>query len=178
MARRRSPSLAARQSTPPARVSGRRQVREHLGPGLHVGQIELCISSQSRLRSGAGRLGQRYRVRLQNGQRLMAGLAPEVQVPFAQQCLRESRPVLLMDTPQGPCIAGALQVACSPSVDHHGVLALTGQHLRLQADRSLSIEVPDARLTLDQEGMRLDGDKLIIDMAAIVRILTAQVDIP
>lgn len=138
-----------------------------LGPGMHPGRIELRAAEGS------------YRVRLDAGRVVAAALGAGVSPALAEECLRDGRTVILLDSPRGAVIAGALQVAPSLAPDERGTLAIDARHIRLRAAESLSLEVPGAGLLVEPGGaVRLEGDKLVIDMAAMVRIFSARVDIP
>ena len=148
-----------------------------LGPGLHPGHIELgpAVSEQDGLKAARPM----YRVRLVTGRKIAAVLCAGVSPTFAQECMRDGRTVILMDTAYGIGIAGALQVVSSPTPDERGTLSLEAKHIRVRADQSLSLEVPGANLQIEQNGvLRMEGDRLIIDMAAIVRIFSARVELP
>ncbi|MEO7331595.1 MAG: hypothetical protein ABI193_23675, partial [Minicystis sp.] len=98
---------------------------------------------------------------------------------LVDECAREGRTVVLMDGPQSILIAGALQTAPSPVPDARGTLALEARHLRLRGTETLEIEVPGASLRMEPGGaLRLEGDRLVIDMAALVRIFSGRVEIP
>jgi hypothetical protein len=102
-----------------------------------------------------------------------------VAAALVEECLREGRNVVMMDGPKGVVIAGALQVATSPAADAHGTLALEARHLRLRATETLELEVPGSSLRFEPGGaVRIEGDRLVIDMAALVRIFSSRVEIP
>lgn len=154
-------------------MAERRQRRAAaLGPGMHAGKLEMAVASKSEgVRS--------YRVRLASGQSVKARLGGGVSPELADECLREGRTVVLVDGASGIEIAGALQVAPSIAKDAHGNLSLEGKHIRLRADQSFVLEVPGGGLSLEAGGaMRFEGDKLVIDMAALVRVFSARVELP
>lgn len=141
-----------------------------LGPGLHPGRVEMAA---------AGAASPAYQVRSSSGRRVMATLAAGVSPSFIEECMREGRTVVLMDTPRGVAIAGALQTASAPTPDARGTLELSARHLRLRAAETLELEVPGSSLRIEPGGaVRLEGDRLVIDMAALVRIFTAKVELP
>jgi hypothetical protein len=140
--------------------------RASLAPGLHAGRIELKSDDV-------------YRVRMAGGERLLATLADEVSPALAQECLRDARTVIVVDTERGPTIVGALQVSPIVTPDAAGTLTLDARTLRLRASRGLSIEVGDTTIALDAEGVvRMEGDRLVIDMAQFVKVASARMDIP
>jgi hypothetical protein len=142
------------------------QERPLLGAGLHAGRIELVADRA-------------YRVRTADGRRLAAVLSEEVSPSLAEECLRDGRTVLLVDGARGPTIVGALQVAPTIAPDASGTLSLDARTLRLRASSGLSIEVGDAVVGVEPNGVvRMEGDRLLIDMAQIVRIFSGRVDLP
>lgn len=144
-----------------------------LGPGMHPGRIEMVMAASA---DGAERV---YRVRLASGRHVTARLDGAVTPDFAEECLRGGRTVVLVDGPDGARIAGALQVASAIEKDRRGTLALEAKHVRVQADQSLVLEVPGGSLAFEPGGsLRFEGDKLVIDMAALVRIFAARVELP
>jgi hypothetical protein len=144
-----------------------------LGPGLHPGTIELTTAE------GEGEKPRSFRVRVGGEKLVSATLGPGVSPALAEECMREGRTVVLVDGPDGIRIAGALQTAPTIAPDAQGTLALEAKHLRVRAERSIAIEVPGGGLTLEQGGVvRMEGDKLVLDMAALVRIFSARVEIP
>ncbi|MCC6556958.1 MAG: hypothetical protein IT372_28735 [Polyangiaceae bacterium] len=124
--------------------------------------------------------GRAYQLRTTDGRRVTAALADGVDPALADDCLRRGRMVIASDTPRGPEIAGALETSLAAARDEgDGVVTVEARELRLRADRALSIEVGAAALSAEQSGaLRLTGDRLVIDMAALVRILSSKVELP
>jgi hypothetical protein len=146
-----------------------------LGPGLHAGHLEMVTASADEGRER----GQSYRVRLASGRRVAARLGKAVAADFADECLRDGRTVVLVESPGGVEIAGALQVSKALAKDPQGTLTLEARHVRVRADQSIVLEVPGGALSLEPGGaVRLEGDKLVIDMAALVRVFAARVELP
>lgn len=152
------------------RVTGKRaDKREHedrLGPGMHAASIELFAAPVAR-------------VRLPTGKVVRAKVAPEVEPAFVEECLRLGRTVVLVDGEQGPVIVGALQTsrALGPSAD--GVLNLEADMLRLRAGSLATIEVGQSALRLESTGLvRMEGNKLVLDVSSLVRFLSARVELP
>lgn len=173
----------------PAARSPRAPRREaELGPGLHLGVVEMAVkrpelgpdaaiepARATGLHAGAPA----YRVRLRDGRRLAATLAPGVAPSFIDACMREGRAVVLAGSASGVVIEGALQTAETTAPDARGDLTIEARHLRLRAEQTIAIEVPGAGLRLEPGGAaRLEGDRLVIDMAALVRIFSARVEVP
>lgn len=139
-----------------------------LGAGLHPGHVERILS-----------VPPVYQVRLGDGRQIVATLAPGVEPSFVEECLREGRAVVLMDGASGAVIAGALQTATMPRADARGTLALEARHIRLRATETLELEVPGSNLRMEPGGaVRIDGDKLVIDMAALMRVFAGRVELP
>lgn len=139
---------------------------ETLGPGLHGGVIELAADSQ-------------YRVRLLSGDRVSATLLPGVQPDLALECLRTSRTVLLVDSDRGPMIAGALQTSVAVERDADGIVEVRAREIRLRADTALLIEAGPVTIRADESGaLRMEGDRMVLDMAALVRVLSARMELP
>jgi len=139
---------------------------EALGPGLYAASIEM---------KGA----RSYRVRTPSGAKLTAVLGEHVAPALADECLRTGRPVILAETDRGPTILGALQTQLPVERSEGGVLTLEADEVRLRAERQISIEVGAARWAADAKGVvRVEGDRMVIDMAALVRVLSSQVELP
>lgn len=139
---------------------------ETLGPGLHGGVIELSTDTH-------------HRVRLLSGERVSATLAPGVQPALASECLRTSRMVLLIDSDRGPMIAGALQTSLAVERDADGVVAVSAREIRLRAEKALLIEAGPVTIRADESGaLRMEGDRMVLDMAALVRVLSARMELP
>lgn len=139
---------------------------ERLGPGLHAVTIELCT-------------GESYRVRTPGGARLRAALGDDVDPALAAECLRAGRLVIAADTERGPTILGALQTRVPFERDAEGALTVRATDLRLIAERGLAIEAGPFTLRVDRSGVaRLEGDRLVIDMSELVRVLASRVELP
>jgi hypothetical protein len=155
--KKRTPS---RRSAAPAREPA------PLGPGLHGAFIELAAEGS-------------YRVRTIAGLHLRAELAPGVSPALAMECLRAGRMVIVVDSPRGPAIAGALQTAPAIEKDADGVVAVDAREIRLRAERSILIEAGPVTIRGDESGaLRMEGDRLVLDMPALVRVLSARMEIP
>lgn len=148
------------------RGQARAQQPDILGPGLHGGVIELATDES-------------YRVRLLTGDRVSATLSPGVQPALAAECLRTGRMVLLIASERGPMIAGALQTSLAVERDADGVVAIDASEIRLRAERALLIEAGPVTIRADESGaLRMEGDRMVLDMAALVRVLSARVELP
>ncbi|WP_437575915.1 hypothetical protein [Sorangium sp. So ce887] len=145
---------------------------EPLGPGLHPGVVEMATAREGDARPA-------FQVRTSDGRRLLATLAAGVSPAFIEECTREGRTVVLADAHGGVAILGALQTASAPAPDAHGTLALDARHIRLRARETLELEVPGSSLRIEPGGaVRIEGDRLVLDMAALVRIFSARVELP
>jgi hypothetical protein len=132
--------------------------KKTLGPGLHPGVVELAT-------------GDTFRVQLMAGGYVHAHLESGVSRALVERCMRTARKVLLADGPRGPLILGALQTN-----DEEGRVEET---LRLRADKELSLEVGSTRLLLTHDGkIRVEGRDLAMDVSALVRFLSARVELP
>lgn len=170
--------MAKRSASPAAPRSSRRKAAP-LGPGLHPATVESIVALTDTARPVGDAARPSYRLRLADGREIVASPLPQVSPSFVDQCLREGRTVIVMDTPGGVAIAGALQTAEAPAPDAQGRLVLEARHLRLRAGETLEIEAPGASLRLEPGGaVRLEGDRMVIDMAALVRIFSGKVEIP
>jgi hypothetical protein len=145
--------------------NAKRSIQKSLGPGLHAGTVEL-------------EAGGSYRVRLASGGHVRAcldvGLAPE----FVDACMKTGRKVLLEDSDRGPRILGAIEAPqMPPSGEAH--VAVEGGTIRLRAKDAIAIEVGKSTLRLDKTGaLRIEGRKMVLDVASLVRFLSARVELP
>lgn len=140
--------------------------QEPLGPGLHAAVIEL--------RSGAS-----YRVRLAGGAHVKATLDDDVDASLVEECLRSGRRVILCDGDAGPVIIGALQTSAPIVKTKEGAVTIEGREIRLKAKDRVLLDTGATSLRLEDSGaVRLEGEKMVIDMPALVRILSASVELP
>ena len=152
-----------------ARSAAQRTKTTPLGPGLHPGRIASALAGATKV----------YRVRLDDGREVRATLDRAVDPAFADACMRDDRTVVLVDTEDGIAVAGALQTSAGLSTDARGTLAVDARHVRIRAGESLELEVPGGRVALDPNGaMRFEGDRLVIDMAALVRVFSSKLELP
>lgn len=154
---RTSPKKQARSTVAPA----------PLGPGIHAATVEL--------KEGAS-----YRAKLLNGQRVTATPAHGVSLTLIDECLRARRTVMVADGERGPIILGALQTHPTPRVDpESGAFEVEAKHIRLRADATIAFKVGPTSLALDQSGVaRIEGERMVIDVAALARVLAAKVELP
>jgi hypothetical protein len=139
---------------------------EVLGPGLHGAKIEM-------------RVGAKVRLRCLDGRRVMAVLADGLDARLADECLRSGRMVVACDGPWGPTVAGALQTELPVFREVNGTVVVDGKEIRLTAARRLVIEAGTSSLRLEHEGVvRAEGNRMVIDMGANVRVLSALVELP
>jgi hypothetical protein len=137
--------------------------RKSVGPGLHLGVIELKSE-------GA------YVVRMLTGERVTAHLDPEVTPDFVDGCMRAGKRLLVADSERGAVIVGALERPLPPGKQ---ATTLDGERLHLRADQELIIEVGQFGMRLDASGAaRLKSRQLVIDAASLVRFLSARVELP
>jgi hypothetical protein len=137
-----------------------------LGPGLHGAVIELAADRA-------------YEVRTMSGERVVAVLDDAVDKALADDCLRTGRMVIVAEGARGPTIMGALQTSVPIARDADGVVSVDAKELRLRAERAALLEVGHVTLSADAGGaLRIEGDRLVIDMAALVRVLSMKVELP
>jgi hypothetical protein len=151
---------APRKTAPTSRAAA-------LGPGIHAATVEL--------KNGAS-----YRVKLLDGRRAKATLAPGVSPKLLDECLRSRRLVMLADGDGGPAILGALQTAPVPQVEEEaGVYEVKAREIRLKAATSIVLETSRSALVLDTSGLaRIAGERLVIDVATLLRVLATTVELP
>lgn len=138
-----------------------------LAPGLHAAHIEMGAEGS-------------YRVRLTTGELVAARLAPGVEGAFIEECLRARRTVLVSGGADGePVILGALQTSRGVERDAQDTLRLGANRVELRAGEGVSIQVGSATIHMDKSGaIRLAGNKLTMDIADIVRVLSALMELP
>ncbi len=137
-----------------------------MGPGLHLGIIEL-LSEDS------------LKVRLLAGRRLSARVSPLVHFQLVQECLRDQRPMILVDSERGAEVVGALQVAPSLALDREGNLNIKARTVRLQGTESIRLEAGRSELRLHEDGRtRLTSERTVMDAASSLRIYSASVELP
>jgi hypothetical protein len=137
-----------------------------LGPGVHPAKVELHAGTTAT-------------VRLLAGDRLTVEIAPEVEPAFVAECLREGRTVLLAQTETGPTLVGALQTTRAVGHDVDGVLEIDAREIRMYAGRGFSLEVGSSAVRAEPNGtLRLEGERLTVDVGSLVRFLSARVELP
>jgi hypothetical protein len=137
-----------------------------LGPGLHPASVEL-------------RSGDSYRVRLLDGAVIAATIDEEVEPALVDECLRAGRRVVVAATPRGPMILGALQTSLPVVRDANGTVVIEAKKIRFKAEKELVLETGESALRLSADGvLRLEGDKMVIDVGGLVRFLSARVEFP
>jgi hypothetical protein len=139
---------------------------EALGPGLHAVTLEL-------------RSGSSFQIRTLGGASIRAVLADGVERELALDCLRTGAPMIAADSERGPLLLGALMTSRPAARREDGSLVLEAKRIRLSAEQAVSIEAGQVSLRLDEAGpVRFEGDRMVIDMAALVRVLSAKVELP
>jgi hypothetical protein len=155
---RRDASARPRKSPPRAAAE--------LGSGLHLAWVERILDGACALR-------------LLSGERVSATIDEDVDPSLVADCLRNGRKVIVCATSAGPTIMGALQTAPALTRAEDGKLTIEARELRLRAERSLVIEAGPVALRVDASGaLRLEGDRMIIDMGSFVRFLAGRVELP
>lgn len=140
---------------------------EALPAGIHAGRIEMCSDGV-------------YRVRTLAGAMVSARLGPEIGEVFAEECMRDRRTMLLTPGESDEAlILGALQTASTTSRDALDIVRLRGRRVEIEADEGLVLQVGKSSLRLDNQGtVKLGGRKMTMDVAEVVRILSALVELP
>jgi hypothetical protein len=94
--------------------------------------------------------------------------------------LRSRRLVILVDAPRGPRIVGSLETQRPVAIRERGdAVTIQAKEIRLAADQRLRLEAGPVTISADETGkMRLEGDRMVIDMAALVKILSLRVELP
>ncbi len=152
--------------TPPRKRASSSRRPEALGPGIHAAILEL-------------RDGTSYRVKVLSGRRATATPAPGVSQDLLDDCLGARRMVMLADGERGPIILGALQTARTPHVDAEGAFEVEAKHIRLRAESTITLKAGAASPALAQSGLaRIEGEQVVFDVAALMRILAARVELP
>ena len=138
-----------------------------LGVGVHAARIEL-------------NLGASYQVRLVSGVRTTARLASGVSPRLLEECLTSRRLVMVTDGEHGPVILGALQTEPVPHVhEETGALEVTAKHIRLRATETVALKAGPVSLVLDKSGVvRVEGERMLVDVGALLRVLSAKVELP
>ena len=158
MARARSATALSRARQP--------KKAEALGPGVHAATIELKSASH-------------FHARTSDNRKILAVLGDGVDPGLIEECLRTGRMVLLCDTDRGPTIVGAIQTSRSPVHEANGAITLEAKDIRLRAERSIVLDAGPVSIRADKSGaIRLEGDTMVIDISALVRFLSARVELP
>lgn len=138
-----------------------------LGPGLHLGTVEL---------RGRGSV----RVRLMQGEVVSADVDPSIDAELVRECQRDGTRVVLCAGPTGKAIiVGALVTAPAAVRRREGKLSLEAKEIRLKASDTIAIDTKESSLRLSKDGkLRIEGDRLEIDVGSLVRFLAARVEFP
>jgi hypothetical protein len=138
-----------------------------LGPGIHPARIEMRADGAFRVRTAGGEL-------------LAARLAEGFEEAFAEECMRERRTVMIAEgTEVEAVILGALQTSRAVERDAHDTVRIEGKRVELEAEEGISIQVGKSTLRLDRHGaVKIVGQKMTMDVAAVVRVLSALVELP
>lgn len=150
-----------------ARTGAQPALEPALSPGLHVVSIELQASAS-------------FRVRAAGGEVVSAALADGFDRDFAEECLRDHRPVLAQVSADGRVLlVGALQTRRQVERDGQGALHLEGKRVEIRATDEARIHVGKSTLRLDSKGaIRFTGQKMTMDVATVVRVLSSLVELP
>ncbi len=76
-------------------------------------------------------------------------------------------------------VLGALQTERSIVREQDGSLSVSAKKIRFKAEQSLVFETGEAALRMSPDGLlKLEGDKMVIDVGGLVRFLSARVEFP
>jgi hypothetical protein len=87
---------------------------------------------------------------------------------------------MLIDGDRGPLIIGALQTAPAPEVPADAaVFEVNAKQIRLRADQSIVLQAGASVLALEKSGVaRVDGERVVIDAATLLRVLATKAELP
>ena len=143
-----------------------RRGTEKLGPGMHVAWVER-------------RLGKSISLRIADGSRRAAALGRGVDPSVVDAALRAGTALVIVDGARGPEVVGALVTSLPVAPDGDGRISVDAREIRLRASEAITLEVGDARFAADRAGVvRLEGDRMVIDMGALLRVLATRVELP
>ncbi len=147
----------------------RLDVHKQLSAGLHIGRLERRIPG----REGA------YRVLLPDGAAVEAELSPDFEPELAAECLRDNRTVMLSADGRRVTVVGSLQTSRTISRDHRDNLHIEARRVRVDAEEGMVFHVGKSTLRMDKKGaIKLTGQRMSMDVATVVRILSALVELP
>jgi len=110
-----------------------------------------------------------------------ASLASNVDVAFAEECMRDQRTVLITDDAlESPVvIVGALQTSQTVARDAHDTLELSAERISINAGKEITLRAGQSTIRIDKHGViRVRGQKMSMDVANVVRIMSALVELP
>lgn len=120
-----------------------------------------------------------FNVRLTSGERVHAALEGPCSSALVRECMRAGRPVIAVATGDGYAILGAIQTESAAASAKDQALAFTAPEIRLDAARSVKIRAGRSAIELTADGkLRIVGERLTLDLAALVRFLSAKVELP
>jgi hypothetical protein len=139
-----------------------------LAPGLHPARIERRESKAI------------YRLLDTTGRAFTARIAEDVEEAFVEECMRERRTVLV--TPgegDTALVLGALQTSRSVWRDRQDTVRLEGKRVELEATDGVDVRVGKSTIRLDRRGaVKIVGQRMTIDVAEVVRVLSALCELP
>ncbi len=140
---------------------------EGLGPGLHLVHVDLGSE-------------QATTVRTLDGRRLSAAFGDDLDRALVDECRRTGRMMIACDTDRGPTLMGALQTRKTIEHEPDGSLVLSAKSVRIAAEDRVELSAGHTtQVALQSNGKaRMTGDRMVIDMSANVRVLSALVELP
>jgi hypothetical protein len=123
--------------------------------------------------------GARFRVRALDGTLVQAEVRHGVDRGLVDDCLRSGGLVVVADGARGVEIIGALQTRRAPAVSEAGVFAVSAKKIALRAEQTIEIEAGNTAIALERLGLvKMRGDKALFDFNALLRVLSARVELP
>ncbi len=114
-----------------------------------------------------------YRVRLRSGRLVRATCDAGVCPDLVDACIRDRRRMLVERDGDALFIVGALQTSLKQEPTS------APEHLRLEGKEELTLRAGNSTLTLRADGhVMVRGNHLTMDLARLVKILAAKVELP
>ncbi len=87
---------------------------------------------------------------------------------------------MLADGERGPLIVGALQTSLVPQIhEETGAFEVDATQIQLRADATIVLQVGATSLRLSKSGIaRIEGEQMVIDVGALMRVLATKVELP
>ena len=123
--------------------------------------------------------GDAFVARLSDGERATVTLAPGLSPALVEECLENGRMMLVRYCEDVPILLGALQTEPSALRQRDGVVTLRGRDVRVEAEQQLHLEAGATRLSIDPRGkLQLVGERLTMQVASLIKLIAAKVELP